>query len=193
MTKQNRPAGEQDVAPGTRVVNYLADHPHSSAAEIAGGLGIGRSTATRLLRELDRFGYVRRIPGGHNMHGRREPDRFVVPEPTIPDGATDAASADDDKQAAADPAPAPERLDTATTTEHSDGTTRPGGRLQRGQLATIVLEHLRANSGADYTAPALSKLLDRSSGAIANALARMEQAGVVIKTNDKPVRYSAKL
>jgi predicted transcriptional regulator len=70
---------------------------------------------------------------------------------------------------------------------NSNGT----ARMRPGQLAELVLDHLRANPDADFSAGEISKDINRSSGAISNALATFANHGVVIRVSDTPRRYKA--
>ncbi|MET9296868.1 winged helix DNA-binding protein [Streptomyces sp. NPDC003077] len=62
-------------------------------------------------------------------------------------------------------------------------------RLVPGALRAMVLEHLRAHRHAEFTATAISRVLGKSSGAIANALVTLEKQGHVTQVNDRPRRY----
>ena len=54
-----------------------------------------------------------------------------------------------------------------------------GGRLGPGELDKLVLGHMRQHRGeAPHTASAIGKAIKRSSGAVANCLARLEKANV---------------
>jgi predicted transcriptional regulator len=68
-------------------------------------------------------------------------------------------------------------------------TAAPGGeerRLPKGGLRTMVAEHLEGNPELVITASKLGKLLDRSSGAVANALDKLIELGAVEQVGDKP-------
>jgi hypothetical protein len=65
-------------------------------------------------------------------------------------------------------------------------TMKPGG------LRAEVVAWLRANPDTEITPAGLSKQLGgRSSGAIANALEKLVEAGEAVRTSDKPKRYQA--
>ena len=59
-------------------------------------------------------------------------------------------------------------------------------RLPKGGLRTMVAEHLEGNPELVITASKLGKLLDRSSGAVANALDKLIELGAVEQVGDKP-------
>jgi hypothetical protein len=97
------------------------------------------------------------------------------------------------KRAAAKPRPA-----TATKT---NGSTRPEParpavtnnsgqpRLGKGELETLVLDHMKKNPKVEFTSTELSNKLHRSNGAISNALEKHAAKGTVVRTNDSPRRY----
>jgi DNA-binding transcriptional ArsR family regulator len=78
---------------------------------------------------------------------------------------------------------------SATRTRAKKQTT---GRLRPGQLDGIVLDYLRKHADEGSLSPtAVAKGLSRSSGAVANCLARLAAAGQVRETGTSPRRYSS--
>lgn len=69
----------------------------------------------------------------------------------------------------------------------------PGGkkRLAPGALRQMVIEHLEAHSGEAFTAPKISRVIERSSGAIANALVALARQGIAEQVTDRPRTYRA--
>ncbi|NIY69535.1 TrmB family transcriptional regulator [Streptomyces malaysiensis] len=69
----------------------------------------------------------------------------------------------------------------------------PGGnqRLAPGCLRQLVIDHLNAHPGETFTATRISRAIERSSGAIANALATLVKQGIAEKINDHPRTYRA--
>lgn len=65
-------------------------------------------------------------------------------------------------------------------------------RLGKGGLEELVAGHLRANPKVEFTPSELGNKLNRSSGAIGNALERMVKAGTATRTSDRPRRYRHK-
>ncbi|WP_208883959.1 hypothetical protein [Streptomyces armeniacus] len=63
------------------------------------------------------------------------------------------------------------------------------GRLQPGALREMVVAHLQANPDTAYTATGISRIIDRSSGAIANALVKLTAQGTTRQVSDAPRRY----
>lgn len=78
---------------------------------------------------------------------------------------------------------------SAVTAAAESGDDEPKVRLRSGGLRDMVAEQLADSPTTEYTPSKLAKILDRSSGAIANALERMVAAGEAVRTNDKPKTY----
>ncbi len=166
----------------------LAAHPEVSAAEIAGVLGVGQSTAAKRLAALETSGMVCRIPGGR-VAGVRAPDRWSVvpgdhpaalaPGKAEPEGAAPGSIAPEpasDGPAAGGRAPEDQTADQAK-------------RLGRGQLGTLVHDYLAARPAEAFGPTGLGKALGRSQGAVSNALAAMAGRGEAVLVADKPRRY----
>ncbi|MFG1998638.1 hypothetical protein ACGFNU_05760 [Spirillospora sp. NPDC048911] len=64
------------------------------------------------------------------------------------------------------------------------------GRAAPRPLRPEVLAHLQAYPGKEFTPGEIGKVLDRSSGAVANALDKLVELGDAAMTTDKPARYS---
>jgi predicted transcriptional regulator len=135
-----------------------------------------------------------------------EPGEQANPQPESADGEPDGPSGG---QVQDEPAPAPP-VEPANTQDPQSATsatphqakpakktpatpaapaTAPGGeerRLPKGGLRTMVAEHLEGNPELVITASKLGKLLDRSSGAVANALDKLIELGAVEQVGDKP-------
>ena len=147
------------------ILEVLKVEPQASAAQIAVSASVGRSTAGKLLTQLESDGKVRRTEGGRDGK-RRLPDLWSL-TPARP--ATNGAKA---KRA------------------------KPGkpsgdaGRLKPGELEPLVLDYLRKNADGSHSPTAVAKALERSSGAVANCLARLTAAKEVRQVSDKPRRYS---
>ena len=159
------------------LLGALADRPGATAADLAETAGIGRSTAGKLLASLQAEGRVVRQPGGH-QHGRRTADRWTLPTPP-------ANPTQDPNAAAATPPAAP-----TAENANSRQSTSESGRLGAGQLRQLVLGCLADRPGQALSPTAIATMLDRSAGAVANALGTLAGQGAVVQTQAKPRRYT---
>ncbi|WP_238412897.1 MarR family transcriptional regulator [Saccharothrix deserti] len=62
-------------------------------------------------------------------------------------------------------------------------------RLAPGALRGMVEDYLRDNSG-EFSPNTIGKALNRSSGAVHNALEKLVESGYAVRTSDKPKKYS---
>ncbi len=196
------------------VLDALRHHPDATTAELAELAGIGRSTASRTLANLETEGRVTRRRGKSEAGGRTAPDRWtlvldtladraeteqqpVIEEPAAePADTTVTASEDEDHGGQAAP-PASATTDTATaeaTTATTDATQLTSEdisnpRLRPGALRALVHAWLADRPGQEFTPTKIGKELGRSAGAVGNALATMTDAGEVTQTSQKPRTY----
>jgi len=63
--------------------------------------------------------------------------------------------------------------------------------LAPGQLRALVLDHLRAHPGLDFTPAELANVLHRSRGAIINACRTLTRTGAAVQTHPTPMRFAA--
>jgi predicted transcriptional regulator len=151
------------------LLGALADRPGATATDLAQAAGIGRSTAAKLLATLAAQGRVLRQPGGYH-HGRRAADRWTLPPPP--------------------PTPDSGAPPTAAPTPPAEPSPTESGRLGAGQLRQLVLGCLAERPGQALSPTTIAKTLDRSSGAVANALQILAGQGAVTQTQPKPRRYT---
>jgi Mn-dependent DtxR family transcriptional regulator len=163
--KDNRPSAVEAVAA------VMAAHPNATAAELADAAGVGQSTATKALAALEAEGRARRLPGGRGGNGRRQPDRWLAPEPPAPATGADANTGPTPRQG------------------RRPGDEYMGARLSRGELTGLVLEYLAARPAEALGPAAVAKSLGRSAGAVSNALGRLAQTGSITLIADSPRRY----
>lgn len=154
----------------------LAARPGATAADLAEAVGIGRSTAAKALAALEQKGTARRSAGGRDG-ARRLPDRWYPAE--------DSAGPEPDT---VDDGPAGSGHDDTTGAEPVEAGT---DRLGKGALRSLVLDYVAAHAGPDGLGPtAVAKALGgRSSGAVGNALLRLEADGRVRLVTESPRRY----
>jgi DNA-binding IclR family transcriptional regulator len=148
------------AATAEAVLEALGRRPGTTVAELAEAAGIGRSTASKALGTLEAQGKVRRLAGGREG-GRRRADRWAPADPATPSRVGGKAPGE---PAAAE-------------------------RLRPGALATLVVDYLTAHQGEALGPSAVGKALGRSQGAVANALARLAEAGTVTVVSESPRRY----
>ncbi len=74
---------------------------------------------------------------------------------------------------------------------HVPTTALTGGnkRLAPGGLRQLVIDHLNAHPDEAFTATRISRTIDRSSGAIANALETLVRQGVAEQVSERPRTY----
>jgi nitric oxide reductase NorQ protein len=65
------------------------------------------------------------------------------------------------------------------------------GKLRMGELRGMVAAYLAAHPGETFTPGAVAKALDRSSGAVGNALAALGANGAAEIVSERPMRYRA--
>jgi hypothetical protein len=62
-------------------------------------------------------------------------------------------------------------------------------RLRQGELAPLVLHHMRAHPDLDFSPYELGKVLRRSHGTIRRHLLRLARHGAVTRTQARPARF----
>ncbi|MFF9204365.1 MarR family transcriptional regulator [Streptomyces sp. NPDC014986] len=204
MTNTQAPA---ELKPSEKkALAALAEHSGATAAEIARHAGIGGSTAGKALNTLESWNLAYR-EHGEKDGARKTPDRWyhrpVEATPAhISDEAENPAPAEPEAPATQAPAPADNAADSApeateATEPHAPApeaatqadTTAPTKRLARGGLRQMVYEYLEAHPGEEVTPSRLAKHLQRSAGAVANALAKLKDHGQADLVGESPRRY----
>ncbi|HEY1854277.1 MAG TPA: hypothetical protein VGG40_06785 [Solirubrobacterales bacterium] len=146
----------------------LQASPESTVEDVAGVVGVGRSTAHKYLAALITDGKVQRYAGGRD-EGRRLPDRYSLVADEEGDGAG--------------PGSAPEA---------AKPTSKPS-RLRPGELDGLVVGFMRDHADkAPFTPGAVAGGLKRSNGAVGNCLERLASREEVDRVSDKPRRYAVK-
>ena len=62
-------------------------------------------------------------------------------------------------------------------------------RLAPGALRQMVIDHLQAYPGEAFTATKISRVIEKSSGAIANSLVTLARQGIAEQVSDRPRTY----
>jgi DNA-binding Lrp family transcriptional regulator len=169
MSKTKTPNTKQAI------LEVLKVEPQATVAQIAVSAAVGRSTAGKMLAQLESDGQVRRTEGGRDGN-RRLPDLWSLAgeQPAANDTGTKPASS------------------AAKATDGAAGTGEPdGGKLKPGGLEPLVLGYLEKHADSGPHGPTvIAKALQRSSGAVGNCLERLTEAKKVKLVVDKPRRYS---
>jgi hypothetical protein len=155
--------GEPGTVAADLVAEALATHPGCTAAELAALAGLGQSTVSEALASMEAADVASRdvvAPVG----GRRLAAGWSPVTRPNPHARTRR----------------PQRHPTAAVRLRAAAS---------GQLGTLVLEYLLAHPEQESTPVAVEKAVDRSSGAVANALATFAADGDAVLTSDAPRRY----
>ncbi|CAM4528636.1 hypothetical protein NONI108955_44705 [Nocardia ninae] len=194
----------------------LNAQPGATTAALAQAAGIGVSTARRVLSGWESAGAAR---SDRDPESPRAPKTWTVADPATPQPAapesvttepaaaepapapassaiTESAPADagqpdtavaaptgDDRADVAPPAPAGDDNTAAAQPE----STQP---LPAGALRGLVEDYLRDHPGEDFSPHQIGKALDRSSGAVHNALVKLTTSGVANQTSTAPKRFT---
>ncbi|MFF5010961.1 hypothetical protein ACFY3G_50275 [Streptomyces phaeochromogenes] len=88
------------------------------------------------------------------------------------------------------PLPA-QRTEPSEPSHHAPTASLTGGnkRLAPGGLRQLVIDYLNAHPGEAFTATRISRTIDRSSGAIANALEKLVRQSIVEQVSERPRTY----
>lgn len=183
-TKTETEAGAEAGVPeprDARVHEAVAKSSGVTIAQIAASTGQGRSTVTKAVRRLETVGLVERVKGGHDGV-KRLPDTFTIVGATTGPGKT----------AKQTEKPKPSKVGLVENVRTLDAPDLGVGRLGKGELADLVRRLLADHPKVDFGPSQIAKELDRSAGAIANALDKMTRDGAVELVQDKPKRYKLK-
>ena len=194
-------AAGSSVVPDTAATRALwaalTDRPGATTTDLAMAAKISRSTAAKALAALEAAGRALRTPGAREG-ARLLPDRW---QPTgagdLPEQAKESdafvalAAVTSDGDAPPSEVGVPPVTDVAADREAAVEEAAASGKLRlgAGKLREMVLAHVRDHADQDFTPSALGKVLQRSSGAIANACEKLAGEQLITQTNDKPRRY----
>lgn len=197
----------------------LAANPGATTAALASHAGIGASTAGKALTRWLRDGYVSRAAGvvvdGDGGGRSRAAGTWTIAVPTANEAsaAADATRPDadapdtgrsdtaDTETTGAKPATTPPKAPrqdsrkarTGNATDRHAGkpdlNTNGARKLRSGQLRGQVEDALRDKPQCERSPVEFANKLGRSSGAVANALEKLTEAGFAERTSDKPKRY----
>jgi predicted transcriptional regulator len=164
-----------------RVLAALTAHPGSTIKVLANYATVGESTASKALAKFEKEGRVVRREGiGDPLATRaKAPARWYLAD----------EDQDEETEDAAEPAEPAE-------TETPEGEPKPkrvlrADKLGKGNLRGLVEEWLDEHPTEEITPSKLGKILDRSPGAIFNALQKLVEQGGAVQTSEKPRAYKA--
>lgn len=180
-----------------RIWDAVSTQPQTTT-QIVAAAGVGRSTAGKALARWAAAGLITRhdapdhttattwchtTDDQHRPHAdTTEPDHAPPPDEHTPPEPAEASAADD-----------------VCTAEPSEGQFEPASagavvgrpeRLKAGGLYGLVEDYLRDRPGQEFGPSQIGKDLNRSSGAVNNALEKMSTEGVAVKTQAAPKRFS---
>lgn len=164
------------TASENRLWQALAVHPNTTTAHLSTTAHIGKSTAGKILVTWETAGIVTRASGTASGSGRRAADLWaIIPTAAADTGTVKTKSA----MKATTPVPATDGAGTETTP-----------RLAPGALRGMVEDYLAAHPGEELSPVAIGKALDRSAGAVNNALEKLVDGGCATKTKEAPKRFA---
>jgi DNA-binding IclR family transcriptional regulator len=175
--------------PADAVLKVVSEHPGTTGEHVAKLTGIARSTASKALADHTKSGAISRHLGGREGR-KRLPDRYTAKGVKLPaeKDATSTATATKSTTTAAKKTGDAKR--NADASKPAPPTAEKADRLKPGELDGLVLKALDEADGP-LSATQLAKLLDRSSGAIANCLTRLTAAKQAKQASDKPRKYKS--
>lgn len=177
----------------------LITHPCYTAAELAKAAGIGASTARKTLARWAADNHAQREPSpdprsADTWSATPSPaDPNPNPDPIPPAHVTERVEPSDHgetgtEEAAETPGAAQEPENSQPTLAES-GEAKPD-KLPPGGLRGQVEDYLRDHPGESFTPHQIGKALERSSGAVHNALVKLAATGVADQTNDAPKKFA---
>ncbi|MFD2415362.1 MarR family transcriptional regulator [Amycolatopsis pigmentata] len=109
----------------------------------------------------------------------------------IPTANAEVAEVDTTAPVTADPSgdKTAEQHQSGNSAATDNNTREKAPRLAPGALRGMVEDYLRDHPTEEFGPAAIGKALDRSSGAVANALSLLTERGVAVQTSQAPRRY----
>ncbi|MGW5643661.1 MarR family transcriptional regulator [Saccharopolyspora sp. NPDC003762] len=186
----------------------LHSNPGATTADLAESAKVGRSTAGKILAAWAMDGSVNRITGIADG-GRRSADRWTIthtdqttPLPGTTDTACDGVAAEPTNaeeptnneraaEARAENTESPDTVQNRSGDDDTPGAVTKGPRLSKGELRGMVEDYLTDHPGEEFSSNTIGKALNRSSGAVNNALEKLVADGYAVRAQDKPKRFTA--
>ncbi|HMJ74026.1 MAG TPA: FaeA/PapI family transcriptional regulator [Solirubrobacterales bacterium] len=144
-----------------QIIDFLKEKGAGTVDDVAAAVKISRTSARKYLAGLTVNKTVHREPGGRE--GRRKlPDVFSLPG----------------------------KKRRGKSAKKATSSASKNGRLGPGELDKHVLDYMRKHKKeAPHTPSAIAKAIERSSGAVANCLGRMEKDEKARLVKAKPRQY----
>ncbi|QKV80716.1 helix-turn-helix domain-containing protein [Amycolatopsis sp. Hca4] len=169
----------------SKVRRALEANPGATAAQLAEGAGVGRSTATKILSRWAADGMVTRTTG----KDQSVPVTWTLPDEDRNDEAAETNAGEDTPLPAHEPAVDTARLAAPSGAATADAPKKE--RLPKGALYDMVLAFLKAHPGEEFGPAKIGAELVRSSGAVNNALEKLVTNGLATKTCEAPKRFTS--
>ncbi|MGY0497465.1 hypothetical protein ACWZHB_03075 [Nocardia sp. FBN12] len=116
-----------------------------------------------------------------------DPDEEVAPADPVPDSAPEPAAAAPTGDDPAEPAPVAPTPPAEPAAADAESTLE---RLPAGALRGQVEDYLRDNPGEEFTPHQIGKALERSSGAVHNALVKLTKDETARQTSTVPKKFT---
>ncbi|MBD2896210.1 hypothetical protein amrb99_51540 [Actinomadura sp. RB99] len=188
-------------SPGATEAGVISPDTLATAMQVLADEADRRAAAAESLRKAQEEEAERRarVDAELRKAEQRESARVILTDLLSTVTTTLAAiAADDDEQVArgmddiARYAGSVRRTTRATTTGTGTRTARAAGdRSAPSPLRPLVVQHLNAFPELEFTPGEIAKVLDRSSGAVANALDTLVGHGEAVLTCERPRRFRA--
>jgi hypothetical protein len=185
------PVGSGDHLKIVMVAGILGDHPDGvSASAIVDESGLRAAIVGRVLAAMETAGAAVRKPADESDPSA--PELWVRGDADLTTVDLSAAAVRVVCPTCNRPMP---RRNTVSVTR--TGTTGPGHNsdgqrtLGKNELRNLVRDFLAAHSGHEFTPTVIGRELGRSSGAVANALAKLVISGEAVLVREAPATFSA--
>jgi hypothetical protein len=198
------PVGSGDHLKIVMVAGILGDHPDGvTAAGIADESGLRAAIVGRVLAAMETAGAAVRKPANTGDDETGESDASDSPDASGVElwmrGEADLTTVDLSAAAVRvvcptcnRPMPRRNTVNVTRTGPLAPGQNSDGSRtLGKNELRNIVRDFLFAHPGHEFTPTTLSREIGRSSGATANALAKLVVSGDAVLVREAPATFTA--
>src|SRR6266540_740891 len=185
------PVGSGDHLKIVMVAGILGDHPDGvSASAIVDESGLRAAIVGRVLAAMETAGAAVRKPADESDPSGVE--LWVRGEADLTTVDLSAAAVRVVCPTCQRPMPRRNTVSVSRTGTAGPGHNGDGQRtLGKNELRNLVRDFLRDNPGHEFTPTTIGRELGRSSGAVANALAKLVISGEALLVNEAPATFSA--